>query len=446
MSGYLEVKYPLKSNLVLNPFKSWKKQWCILRPSATCGGGGSLAVYCSEAGAAAGTIDLPAGCLVKRAKSRSRPHAFAVFSLDSPSKPRILLAAQSVNEAHLWMDKIKDLLNGDKMRGSDTLLKDSYPVTVLATELSRKCGLISDSVLTLSASGLLVSQPSSSTNIDWKHITEVLLKKDGDMNKTCSLSIDSGFSQGSGEMKFSTPLANELVVALRQTLMGTRVKRMSRSEGDLTSNNEDICEVRRSSWYSGPSEVSLDDTDLLISKECQESVGTDYGKRLKSDSRISSPKCETKEMKDVETKKKRFDFTPTRDIFKSFKVSKKMKGLKIGLTKNETKSCEFLDDTRHVTANRCSKSVECIDNEFDLSTDISIQINETNMSALALPEEIVELILNNEQFTKVRLKETSPPLTIESDYMPMSPIASVPPIVPPIEQHYTVMSPRGHTA
>ncbi|XP_050682658.1 uncharacterized protein LOC126977977 [Leptidea sinapis] len=387
-------------------------------------------------------------------------------------------------------------------------------------------------------------------------------------------------------MKFSTPLANELVVALRQTLTGTRVKRMSRSEGDLTSNNEDICEVRRSSWYSGPSEVSLDDTDLLISKECQESVGTDYGydddqkkhrcirslaafddsvwgrrsgvsllsagsgvyeeiaeeagpcgpqgagpcaalehtyesvecvygtmrraggrhapplpprtfgtlklgqswnsranyqsseptqtsgvsrhsslgslhcskgpkhkqgfsvfrKRLKSDSRISSPKCETKETKDVETKKKRFDFTPTRDIFKSFKVSKKMKGLKIGLTKNETKSCEFLDDTRHVTANRCSKSVECIDNEFDLSTDISIQINETNMSALALPEEIVELILNNEQFTKVRLKETSPPLTIESDYMPMSPIASVPPIVPPIEQHYTVMSPRGHTA
>lgn len=142
MSGYLEVKYPFRSNLGLNPFKvsrwslrsfvvtsyggialicfclqSWKRQWCILRPSPTCTGGGLLAVYCSEAGAPAGNVELPTGCVVRRAKSRSRPHAFAVFSADEPRKPRILLAAQTLNEAQVWMDKIRDLLNGSKLLG-----------------------------------------------------------------------------------------------------------------------------------------------------------------------------------------------------------------------------------------------------------------------------------------------------------------------------------------
>lgn len=140
MSGYLEVKYPFRSNLGLNPFKvslvvsqtgylhcafllyqsfcfqSWKRQWCILRPSATCGGG-SLAVYCSEAGAPAGTVELPSGCVVKRTKSRTRPHAFAVFSVDEPCKPRVLLAASSLSDAQLWMEKIRNLLNTDKLLG-----------------------------------------------------------------------------------------------------------------------------------------------------------------------------------------------------------------------------------------------------------------------------------------------------------------------------------------
>ncbi|XP_045502148.1 uncharacterized protein LOC123699270 [Colias croceus] len=550
MSGYLEVKYPFKSNLGLNPFKSWKKQWCILRPSVTCTGGGSLAVYCSEAGAPAGTVDLPSGCIVKRAKSRTRPHAFAVFSLDAPSKPRILLAAQTLQDAQLWMDKIRDLLNGDKLRGSESLLKDSYPVTVVATELSRKCGLMTDSVLTLSSAGLLVAQPNTSLKIDWQHITDVVLtRENGDKNKTCTLSIDSGFNQGSGEMKFCTPLASDLVNAVRQALTA-RHKKLSRSDGDLRS--DDMGENRRTSWYSGPSEVSLDDTDLIMSKDCQqipdgqlwrcddtlaplspddsgwsrrsavsvasgvyeeiadeavrprpehtyESVECVYGtmrragrraapplpprqhastlsrdalaagwrgadvtrhgslgelaelhrankgmrykhtfsvfrKRLKSDSRVTSPKSE-KETKDVETKKKRFDFTPTRDIFKSFKVHRKMKNLKItGLGKNETKSCEYLDETDHVASNRCSKSVECIE-KFD-DFDVSLEINETNVSALALPEEIVELIFGD----KIRLNSNN--FEQESEYMPMSPI--VPP--PPIEQHYIVMSPKTNTA
>ncbi|CAK1553101.1 unnamed protein product [Leptosia nina] len=564
MSGYLEVKYPFKSHLVgLNPFKSWKKQWCILRPSVTCKGGGSLAVYCSEAGAPAGTVELPAGCSVKRAKSRTRPHAFAVFSLDSPSKPRILLAAQTLQEAQVWMDKIRDLLNTDKLRGSESLLKDSFPVTVLATELSRKCGLMTDSVLTLSSAGLLVSQMTASTRVDWQHITDVLLtRENGDMNKTCTLSIDSGFSQGCGEMKFCTPLANELVSAVRQAL-SARHKKLSRSDGDL--RRDDIGENRRTSWYSGPSEISLDDTDLIITKDyhsipdgnlsrcpelnCEDKLtplspddsvwsrrstvsvvsvssgvyeeiaeewsrcdvrnvdhtyesvecvygtmrragrrgapplpprqnfgtmklgqwknggavtGTDstvtrhsslgslqhctkghrykgtfsvFRKRLKSDSRVTSPKSE-KETKDNETKKKRFDFTPTRDIFKSFKVNRKMKNLKItgNLSKGETKSCEFLDETEHVSTKRCSKSVECIE-KFD-DFDVSLEINETNLSALALPEEIVELIFGSEKILATNYEQN------ENEYMPMSPI--VPP--PPIEQHYIVMSPKANIA
>lgn len=173
-----------------------------------------------------------------------------------------------------------------------------------------------------------------------------------------------------------------------------------------------------------------------------------YRKRLKSDSRIAtSPKSETaKENKDVETKKKKFDFTPTRDIFKSFKVSRKMKNLKIthALGKGEAKSCEFLDDTPHVAANRCSKSVECLEgneeflDEFD--ADLSLEItDEADVAALALPQEIVQLIIRGrDTLSKIRLKSTE----AESDYVPMSPI--VPPT--PIEHHYIVMSPRTHLA
>lgn len=150
---------------------------------------------------------------------------------------------------------------------------------------------------------------------------------------------------------------------------------------------------------------------------------------------MTSPKSE-KETKDVETKKKRFDFTPTRDIFKSFKVNRKMKNLKItgNLSKGETKSCEFLDETEHVSTKRCSKSVECIE-KFD-DFDVSLEINETNVSALALPDEIVELIFASEKILGSNYQQA------ESEYMPMSPI--VPP--PPIEQHYIVMSPKPNVA
>ncbi|XP_059057584.1 uncharacterized protein LOC131851160 [Achroia grisella] len=623
MSGYLEVKYPFRSN----PFKSWKRQWCILRPSPTCTGGGSLAVYCSEAGAPAGTVELPADSIVRRAKSRTRPNAFAVFSIDEPRKPRILLAAQSLTEANNWMEKIRTLLDSNKLIGTDSLLKDSYSVTVIPTELSRKCGLNCDSVLTVSSSGLLVSRAHKlGTVVVWKHINEVLLdSENADKNRTCVLTLDSDFTNGGGELKFSSPLAAELVAALKQGLADSRparvAKKLSKSEGDLRSpkcSDPDIGEVRRSSWYSGPSEVSLDDLDLVMSKEsnripsgqlsrcsgagdlgpssvarsalllhtcaiqsltslddnmsdrrsiasvasgiyeeiaevpaeggapadeptyesvaecvyatmrraprrvpppplpprlpfgpsklgeswncrvqsgsavtrhgslgslprcCSLSSGSEassaasgcegrllpstaktlpkfdktrqpfsvFRKRLKSDSRLgSSPKSDTsKENKDVETKKKRFDFTPKRDIFKSFKVSRKMKNLKItsgALAKGETKSCEFLDETEHVQANRCSKSVECLEDSDkfldDFEADLSIEFNDDTVAALALPQEIVDLILRGrDQFAKIRLKDTP----VEGDYLPMSPI--VPP--PPIEHQYMVMSPRTNLA
>lgn len=73
-------------------------------------------MYCSEAGAAAGAVELPAGCVVRRAKSRSRPYAFAVFGTED-HKPRILLAASTLHDANSWMDKIRALLYEDKTLG-----------------------------------------------------------------------------------------------------------------------------------------------------------------------------------------------------------------------------------------------------------------------------------------------------------------------------------------
>lgn len=117
-----------------------------------------------------------------------------------------------------------------------------------------------------------------------------------------------------------------------------------------------------------------------------------------------------------------------------------MKNLKItsgNLSKGETKSCEFLDDTEHVQSNRCSKSVECLENDFDFEADLSIEFSEDSVTALSIPQQIVDLLLGHDQLSKVRLKDE-----VESDYMPMSPI--IPP--PPIEHHYIVMSPRTNIA
>lgn len=118
-----------------------------------------------------------------------------------------------------------------------------------------------------------------------------------------------------------------------------------------------------------------------------------------------------------------------------------MKNLKITtgiLAKGETKSCEFLDDTEHVQTNRCSKSVECLENDdFDFEADLSIEFTGDNVATLSLPQQIVDLLLGHEQMSKVRLKDQ-----IENDYMPMSPI--IPP--PPMEHHYIVMSPRTNIA
>ncbi|XP_028040072.1 uncharacterized protein LOC114250411 [Bombyx mandarina] len=592
MSGYLDVKYPFRSNLGLNPFKSWKRQWCILRPSATSSGG-SLAVYCNEAGAAVGCVELPSGCVVRRAKSRSRPHAFAVFSAREPNKPIVLLAASNIEDAQTWMDKIKNLLNDTRLLTSNTPLKDSYSVTVVATDLSRKCGLQdSDSTVTLSAHGMLITRTNSiGTFVEWKHMQEVLLCSENGQKSECLVSVNSKFHHGGGDLKFASPLACELVSALRAALhrKARLSAKLSKSEGDLRTakcSDSDLGEIRRSSWYSGPSEVSLDDMDLIMSKDYKcipsgqlsrcsaaghlaqhapldhsacdrrsvasvssgvyeeipeppalycamgrgpraappldmkklsvdeptyESIAecgyatlrrarghppplpprclktgepwsarpqlvsrhsslsalpgapphtlthtltlprrdkhkqpfSVFRKRLKSDSRVAgSPKSETpKDNKDIQPKKKRFDFAPTRDILKSFKVSRKVKSQKAapGLGHVETKSCEFLDETEHVATSRCSKSVECLEgnDEYldDFEADLSIQFNEKAIEALSLPQEIVDLLLSIKE-CEVRLRDD------ESEYVPMTPAA--PP--PAMEHHYIVMSPKSNLA
>lgn len=119
-----------------------------------------------------------------------------------------------------------------------------------------------------------------------------------------------------------------------------------------------------------------------------------------------------------------------------------MKNLKIAgtLGKGETKSCEFLDETEHVAANRCSKSVECLEgsdqfsDEFD--ADLSIEFDDHSVAALSLPREIVDLIMK--EHDKLNQICGSGP---EGDYLPMSPI-----VPPPAEHHYIVMSPRTNMA
>ncbi|XP_061721098.1 uncharacterized protein LOC133527917 [Cydia pomonella] len=348
MSGFLDVKYPFKSNLGLNPFKTWKRQWCILRPSPTCAGGGSLAVYCSEAGASAGAVELPPDSVVRRAKSRSRPFAFAVFSVQEPHKPRILLAAQTLQDAQLWMDKIRALLDGKQLLGS---VRDSFSVTIMSSSLSRKLLLCGDGQLTITADGVVIARSHAiPTLVPWKHVTDV--QSGSDKNRivvgvnrfvvflvhlgpltlygigaisvlltfiSCQKQRDfihqaiykvaaepvrradikmtvlldrfyyqishqplsgqphlslchsySGFHNG-GSLTLSSPLAIEIATALNRDSAGRAKnnKRLSRSEGDLRATSDgDLGDTRRSSWStSGPAEVALDDTDLVMMKE-----------------------------------------------------------------------------------------------------------------------------------------------------------------------------------
>lgn len=62
---------------------------------------------------------------------------------------------------------------------------------IIPTELSRKCGVASNSNLTLSSNGLLFSKLDSDMVIRWQHITDIIqTRENGDKNKTCVLSVD----------------------------------------------------------------------------------------------------------------------------------------------------------------------------------------------------------------------------------------------------------------
>ncbi|KAI8419742.1 LOW QUALITY PROTEIN: hypothetical protein MSG28_008421 [Choristoneura fumiferana] len=463
---------------VVDDRNTWKRQWCILRPSPTCSGGGSLAVYCSEAGASAGAVELPPDSVVRLAKSRSRPHAFAVFSLMEPHKPRILLAAQTFQDAQIWMDKIRALLDGKQVLGTE-LLKDSYSVTIITTALARKLGLNGDGVLSLSAAGALISRTQKlDTLIEWKHIRGTTQTIDTYKNKICLVNLHSMsdrrslLSIASGIYEEIPDLPDTLYTKMTRDVVDGPTKCTSHCEGgkyiksdapntmklgsswnsrmnspgDGVTRHSSLGSLPRCCSVSSGSSADSHKTKTLPKDRTRQAFSV-FRKRLKSDSRVMSPKSETaKENKDVETKKKKFDFTPTRDIFKNFKVSRKMKNLKItpgSLSKaGETKSCEFLDETEHVTAARSSKSVECLEgtdefiDEFD--GDLSLELNDDAVAALALPQEIMELILRSEHLNQIRSKTQMN----EGDYMPMSPI--IPP--PPIEHHYITMSPRTNLA
>lgn len=87
---------------------------------------------------------------------------------------------------------ITSLIIIPSLSGTETLLKDSYSVTVVTTDLSRKCGLSGDNVLRVSSNGLLVSRSQKlGTFLEWKHIGDVLLTSDvNEKNKLCVLSVD----------------------------------------------------------------------------------------------------------------------------------------------------------------------------------------------------------------------------------------------------------------
>ncbi|GBP50508.1 hypothetical protein EVAR_25205_1 [Eumeta japonica] len=293
MSGYLELKYPFKSNLPLNPFKSWKRQWCILRPCPHRPGAGALAVYSSEAGAAAESVDLPPGCVVRRAHSRTRPYAFAVFGPDNPRKPRLLLAAHTLHDTQLWMDKIRTLLNENILFGGNIILKDSFSVSIMSTEFSYKLGLIdAGAVLCVSSKGVSVTQPSMNADvlIPWLEILNVTLKGDtiSDKHRVCVIMINSSEEGECPELVVRGSSVAEVVRVLRRALADSRVAfsriqpsavehvreargtLLSRSYGDLSEAEKQYTMGvrRRRSWNDGPSQVSLDDTDLVMSKEC----------------------------------------------------------------------------------------------------------------------------------------------------------------------------------
>lgn len=204
-----------------------------------------------------------------------------------------------------------------------------------------------------------------------------------------------------------------------------------------------------SSAHSAPDYVK--NAKTLPKTEKSRQAFSVFRKRLKSDSRIiaTSPKSETKESKDrAETKKKRFDFAQSRDLFRNFRASKapkkNSKNVATNLSKSgETKSCEFLDETERVADERCSKSVECLDGvdalpDFDVVEDrVDIDID----ASLSLPDDIVELILHGRDWqAEMRMKQIR---LAEDDYVPMSPIVAP---QQPIEHHYMVMSPKTNIA
>ncbi|XP_065340298.1 uncharacterized protein LOC135939713 isoform X2 [Cloeon dipterum] len=266
VAGLLNVKVPaLGKKTRLPNWKVWRSFWVTAKrarcPKGVRGVQLSLAplkeMHLEEPGNKVSKVFVPCGSCIKRTSSRNKCYVFAIFPAAVGSGPALMyLAGRSESESQRWMRDLIKFLDPNYITDIDDATQ--FEVTTLPNGLSVVVGLAGMmGLLGLRPSGLALRTQSADEENEqgrllgawgWKQIDHARCRLGAaalpeDDGKICVIRTTSLFPGGAGDMSVFCARGRQLVKALQtktasllptlQADAGRRVRRVSRSEGDL---------------------------------------------------------------------------------------------------------------------------------------------------------------------------------------------------------------------
>ncbi|XP_059475826.1 uncharacterized protein LOC132196905 [Neocloeon triangulifer] len=266
VAGLLNVKVPaLGKKSRLANWKVWRSFWVTAKrarcPKGLRGVQLSLAplkdMHLEEPEGKVSKVFIPCGSCIKRTSSRNKSYVFAIFPSASSSGPALMyLAGRSESESERWMRDINKFLDPNFITEIDDVAQ--FEVTALPCALNAAVGISGMvGLLGLRPSGLALRTQSAEGETKlghllgawgWRQIDHARCRLAAaalpeDDGKICVIRTTSLFPNGAGDMTLFCARGRHLVKALQtktasllstlQSDAGKRVRRVSRSEGDL---------------------------------------------------------------------------------------------------------------------------------------------------------------------------------------------------------------------
>ncbi|XP_077302866.1 uncharacterized protein LOC143923188 [Arctopsyche grandis] len=292
MSGYMEVKLPTMSTRGFTTWKTWKKQWCILRPQAVKQG--IIVVLHASAGmSSTSQVEIPKGSIICRTISKVKDYAFGIYSSINSQRSLLLMAGQSESESQLWMLRMRAMLDGKDRTDNNHHTDNNFTVSVIENDFSNACGFKGlYGVLKITSDYFEISDTTGQTkaHFTFTDISSIDLIYNAntkvDNQRILTVRTNSNFKHGLGQFSFFCLYANLLTNKLRNKLLHLSPeivfrkldRRISRSEGTLftmddfkeysfeserdsgLSSCEPISSKSKSKWY-----YSLQDPSIRLS-------------------------------------------------------------------------------------------------------------------------------------------------------------------------------------